>query len=305
MARSTLLSPSRYIRQGFGLALPDGFTLSQLRSTIVRAQAQVDRYCNAPKQPSQFNWRGGTMVGETHQWKIINPLAYGPGARRVYLNVGPIKEVTSFHLDLGTTYMVSIDPTDDIYINSIEQYIELVAINPTIAGFYPLAVNLGLYNPLARVSYTYGWTFEVAGDVLEAETPSLFSAAYGNWDDTVIPTVYFDDVEVDVADYAVNYDDGTIAFTSGNEPTVGVEVTADYTYTVPDAIVQAVGITATNLIGASRLAARGMTGLQSIKVAEVALTAFQPSQMVTRNGASIPAEAATLLDGFSFGSAAG
>lgn len=303
MARSTLLSPSRYIRQGFGLALPDGFTLSQLRSTIVRAQAQVDRYCNVPKQPSQFNWRGGTMVGETHQWKIINPLAYGPGARRVYLNVGPIKEVTAFNLDLGKTYMVSIDPTDDIYINSIEQYIELVAINPTIAGFYPLAVNLGLYNPLARVSYTYGWTFDVTGDVLEAETPSLFSAAYGNWDSTIVPTVYFDGTEVNVADYTVNYDDGMIAFSSGNEPGVNVEVTADYTYTVPDAVVQAVGITATSLIGASRLAARGMAGLQSIKVAEVALTAFQPSQMVTKNGATIPAEAASLLSGYTFGSA--
>lgn len=302
MARATLLSPTRYLRQGFGQALPDGFTLSQLRSTLTRAQSLVEQYCNVPKQPSKFDWRGGTMTNEQHQWKIINPLAYGPGARRVYTNVGPIKTVTALHLDLGKTYLVAIDPTDDIYINSIEQYVEIVAINPTIIGFYPLAVNLGLYNPIARISYTYGWEFGVAGDVLEAETPSLFSATYGNWDNTIPPVVYIDGSEQDPGDYVINYDDGTVAFDT--EPGVGTEITADYTYLAPDAVVQAIGLTATSLIGQSRLAGRGMIGLQSIRVAEVAITAMQPNRMVTKNGASIPAEAADLLGGFVFGSAA-
>ncbi len=305
MARTTLLSPRRYLRQGYGLALPDNYTLSTLRSKLIQAQDQVSRYCNVPKQPNPFDWRGGTMTNETHQWKIINPLAYGPGARRVYLNAGPIKEVTAFHLDLGKTYLVEVDPGPNIYINALENYIELVAINPTIAGFYPLAVNLGLYNPIARTSYLYGWQFPVAGDVLEAETPTLFSAAYGNWDSAITPAIYFDDAEVDPADYTINYDDGTVLFTSSTAPGVGVDVVADYTYTVPDPVVQGIGLTATSLIGASRMAARGMTGLQSIKVAEVALTAFQPSQMVTKNGATIPAEAASLLDGYAFGSVFG
>jgi hypothetical protein len=300
MARATLLSPTRYLRQGFGQALPDGFTISQLRSTLSRAQTRVEQYCNIPKQPSKFDWRGGTMTNEQQQWRIINPLAYGPGARRIYTNAGPIKAVIDLHLDLGKTYMVAIDPTDGVYINRIEQYVEIVAVNPTIVGFYPLAVNLGLYNPIARISYTYGRSFGVAGDVLEAETPSLFSATYGNWDNVIPPIVYIDDAEQDPGDYVVNYDDGTVAFDT--EPDVGTEVTADYTYLAPDAVVQAIGITATHLIGESRLASRGMIGLQSIRVAEVALTQMQPSQMVTRNGSSIPAEAADLLGGFVFGS---
>lgn len=304
MARATLLSPQRYLRGGYGLVLPDGFTMSQLRTTLIRAQDQVTRYCNAPKQPSAFDWRGGTMLNEQHQWKIINPLAYGPGARRVYTNAGPIKTCTALSLDLGKTYLVTLDPSVDVYVNKIEQYVEIVAVNPTIAGFYPLAVNLGLYNPIARISYTYGWDFPVTGDVLEAEQPNLYSAAYGNWDSTILPTVYADGVEIDPVDYSVNYDDGAISFTSGNEPTAGVEVTADYTYLCPDPIVQAIGLTATGLLGASRMAARGMTGLQSIRVAEVALTALQPSQMVTKNGATIPAEAASLIDGYVFGSVA-
>lgn len=305
MARQTLLSPRRYLAGGYGLALPDGFSLATLRSTLIRAQSLVDRYCNVPRQPNPFDWRGGTMTNETHQWKIINPLAYGPGARRVYTNVGPIKTVTDFHLDLGKTYMVAIDPTDDLYINAMEQYVEIVAINPTIVGFYPLAVNLGLYNPIARLSYTYGWSFPVTGDVLEADSPTKFSASYGNWDSTVTPAVYFDDQLVDPADYTFDEDDGTVTFTSQTAPDPGVVATVDYTYLAPSAVVDAIGLTATGLLGSARMAQRGLTGLTSLKVAEVSLTAMMPSQMKTRNGVSIPGEAADLLDGFVMGSVAG
>lgn len=298
MALATLLSPQRYLRQGFGLATD--LSLSQLRSTLIRAQSRVDQFCNVPKQPSKFDWRGGAMLNEQHQWPIVSPLAYGPGVRRVYVNAGPIKTVTALSLDLGKTYLVTLDPTTDVYINKIEQYAEIVSVNPTIVGFYPLAVNLGLYNPIARISYTYGWSFDVTGDELEAESPTLYSAAYGNWDQTLPPTVEIDGSPVSPGDYTVDYDNGQIAFTTG--PTPNQVVTASYTYLAPDAVVQAIGITTTALLGASRIAARGMIGLQSIKVAEVALTQMQPSQMVTKNGASIPAEAADLLSGYSFGS---
>jgi hypothetical protein len=302
MALTTLLSPRRYQVQGYGLALPDNFSLVQLRNALSRAQAEVNRYCNIPKQPSQFDWRGGTMTDEQHQWKIINPLAYGVGARRVYLNAGPIKAVTSFILDLGKTYTVVITPSDGIYVNHMEQYVEIVSVNPTVVGFYPLAVNLGLYNPIARVSYTYGWDLSVVGDVLEAESPIAFWATYGNWSSVVDPIIRVAGVEVDPGDYTLDLNDGRVTFT-GVTVGIGEEVTADYTYLCPDEIPQAIGLTATGLLGGARMAQRGMTGLQSIKVAEVALTAFQPSQMVTKNGATIPAEAATLLDTFVFGSA--
>jgi hypothetical protein len=299
MARTTLLSPRRYLRQGYGLALPSDFSLSTLRSTLIRAQAEVDRYCNVPKQPNPWSWLGGTMTDERQQWKLVNPLAYGPGARRTYLNAGPIKTVSDFHLDLGLTYLVQILPPN-IYVNSMEQYIEIVALNPVIIAYYPLAVSLGLYNPIARVTYDYGWSFPVEGDILEAETTTSFSASYGNWDTTVIPVVYLDDV-VQASGYTVDYNDGVINFTVAPDP--GVEVAVDYTYLAPDPVVQAVGITATADLGAARMAQRGMTGLQSIKVAEVALTALQPTQMVTKNGATIPATAASLLDGaYTFGS---
>lgn len=303
MARATLLSPARYQRMGYGLALPDGYTLSTLRSALIQAQDRVSRYVGAPKLPQPFDWRGGTMTDEQHQWKIVNPLAYGPGARRTYLNAGPIKTVTAFSLDLGKTYLVTLDPATDIYVNKMEQYVEIVAVAPTVVGFYPLAINLGLYNPIARVSYTYGWQFEVAGDVLEAESPLIFSGAYGNWDSAVAPAVFLNDVEQDPADYTVNYDDGTITFATAPGP--GVQVSADYTYTCPSPIVDAIGMTATSILGSARLAQRGLTGLTSLRVAEVSMTAMNPGAgMSAKNGVSIPVDAAALIDGFNFGSVA-
>lgn len=300
MARTTLLSPRRYLRMGYGLATPDNYTIAQIRNALVAAQDAVNRYCNVPKFPSQFDWRGGAMTDEQHQWPIINPLAYGPGSRRTYLNVGPIKEVTSFILDLGKTYRVELTPSDGIYINKMEQYVEIVSVNPTVVGFYPLAVNLGLYNPIARVSYTYGWEFPVTGDVLEAETTKLYSASYGNWDSAADTAVYLDDVLVDPGDYTVDYDDGTINFATAPSP--GVEVTADYTYLAPSEVANAVGIAATGLLGDARNLQRGLYGLQSLRVAEVTITALQPSQTVTKSGVTLPASAAALLDDFVFGS---
>jgi hypothetical protein len=297
---TTLLSPRRYLRQGYGLSLPTGYTLSQLRSALIRAQNQVTRYCNAPRLPQAFDWRGGTMTDEQHQWKITNPLAYGPGARRVYVNAGPVKTCTALALDLGKTYLVTLDPATDIYVNHIEQYVEVVAVAPTVVGFYPLAVNLGLYNPIARISYTYGWTFDVAGDVLEAESPTQFTAAYGNWSQSPPAVIYLDGVEQG-SGYTVNFDDGTVTFTTA--PGVGVEVTADYTYTAPSEVVDAIGYAATAELTRTRMNARGLAGLSSLKVAEISMSVMNPAQMVTKNGATIPVEAAALVGTYVFGSA--
>ena len=299
MASPLVLSPRRYLRSGFGQALPDNFTLSTLRTALARAQSQVSRYCNVPKTPQAFNWRGGTMTDERHQWKLQNPLAYNSGVKRVYTNVSPIKSVSAFSIDLGKTYHIDFDPATNIYINSIESYVELIAVSPVVVGFWPLAAALGLYNPVARITYDYGWTFDVAGDVLEAESPTVFSAAYGNWDTSPPAVIYLDGVEQG-SGYSVNFDDGQVTFATAPAP--GVEVTADYVYTVPDEIVQAVGIVATDQLAKARLAQRGLVGLSSLKIAEISMTTMIPQ--VTKNGVTIPLEAANLLDGYAMGTAA-
>lgn len=297
MAQQSYLSVNRFLSGGFGIQTD--MSRAALRNTLMRATTLVNRYCATPSIPQAFDFRGGTVTGEQHQWPYVPPLLIREGSRRVYLNQRPIQEVTGFQLQLAENYFVTLDPATNVVVNRMAGYAEIVAIAPVISGYFPIGWNFGLWNPLAIVDYTYGWSFDVVGDECESETTVLYTASYGNW--VGAPVVYIDDVEVSSSEYTYRGDDGSIRFT-GTAPAPQQVVTVDYTYSCPDAISQATGLIATNLIGESRLAARGMIGLRSIRIAEVALTQMSPGEMTSRNGVSIPVSAANMLNGFTMGS---
>lgn len=301
MATQSYLTPSRYLRGGFGNG--EDLTKAALRNTLQRATATANAYCAIPNFPQAFDFRGGTVTGEQHEWPYVAPLLIRAGSRRVYVNQRPLQTVTSLVIRLAKTYSITLDPATNVMVNKQEGYAEIVSINPTIVGYFPSGLNFGLWTPIAEIDYTYGWTFDVVGDMLEAETTTLYTASHGNWNATA-PTVSFDGLEVDPADYTYNTDDGSVTFATGAAPTPNVEVTADYSYNCPDAISQATGLIASDLIGKSRIAARGMIGIQSLRVAEVAITQMSPSQMTTKNGITIPTAAAQLLNPFVVRSAA-
>ena len=298
----TYLSPARFLAGGYGIDT-EGLTVAQLRNKLVQATTMANRYCNAPKVPQAFDFRGGTMTDELHQFRVPNSLAYGPGVRRVFVNALPLRTVTALRLDVGLTTYIDINVATQVYVNTQEGYAEIVAITPNVVGYFP-PWPIGLYRPIARISYTYGRTFEVVGDELEAESPTLFMASHGNWSETIAPTVYVDGVEISPNDYTVNTDDGRVLFDTTAQPAIGTIVTADYTYILDDAIASGVGEIATSLLAQRNMAQRGMIGLQSLRVAEVALTQLSPSQMSTKNGVTIPIAAAQYLDGFVMGTVA-
>jgi hypothetical protein len=299
----TYCSPLRYQHGGFGVA-NTGTALS-LRNKLVAASAQVDTFCNASLLPDKHDFRGGSVTDENHVWKPPTPLLNEPGARRVFLNHRPIRTVTAFSIEYTNTYSMSLTP-DQMMVNPSGGFIEIVASQPTIIGYPPLGFWFGLYEPFTLTSYTYGWQFASPGDVLEAVSPNLYMASHGSWLEGGDVTVTIDGAEIDPTDYTVNTDDGTVSFADSVDPDPDQVATASYTYTLPSAIETATAIIATDSFGQTRLSERGMLGLQSIRVADVALTAMSPSQMgyVTKNGVSIPGPAAALLTGFAIGSVA-
>ena len=103
--------------------------------------------------------------------------------------------------------------------------------------------------------------------------------------------------------YRVNAADGSVRFTTA--PGVGVEVAASYTALLPQAVEQATGIIATDLIAKARNTQR-MPGLSSMKVAEITLTRQMGDRgrYTTRGGLSIPEDAAVLLGSVNRGKAA-
>lgn len=300
MAGQSYLSPKRYALGGYGIDT-DSFTNAQLRQKLIQASSQADAWCNRSMNPERSDMRGGTIVGEQHSWPVQDPYVPLPGGRRVYLNSGPIQSVENFAIQFTNSWSMTLPP-GNLFINATEGYIEIVATQPTILGYPPVGIWFGLSEPVLSVDYTYGWRFVVTGDPLEADSPNLYYASHGNWLSSVAPEVTVAGVVIDPDDYTVNYDDGSILFDSGSEPGPGEEVLAGYTYTLPEAIPDAVGIIATDRMGQSAVARRGMVGLSSLRVAEVSLTQMQPgSAGITRNGVTIPASAAQLLAPYALG----
>jgi hypothetical protein len=287
------LSPRRFRRSGFGIDV-SGMTDAELNRHLTRATATVNTYCNMPTLPSEYDFRGGSIADERHEWHLGDPLLITQGTRRVYVYHRPITSITSFVVDFTNNYTVTIAPSD-LYVNNIEGWAEVVSLAAVVTGIYPIGINFGLYTPVARVSYTYGWTFSVAGDELYIADGNTYEATYGNWTTSPTPVIYVNGVAAG-SGYSINYGDGTVLFSPNLGP--ADVVTADYTHTVPSAIEEATGIIALDSIGRRAIAARGMQGLTSIKIAELSLTQKIPMRYLAKNGVSIPEDAGALLESY-------
>ena len=297
------ITAKRFALGGFGIDT-SSLTAPMLRATLQRATTMVNTWCNAAMIPQPFDFRGGTVTGEQHIFPIPDRLVAYPGTRRVFVNQRPLVSVTAFAIKFTETYEITLNTATDLFVNTNEGWCEIVASQPTIIGYPPIGYWYGLYQPIVQLDYTYGHSIAITDDECEAASPTLYYATYGQWSATA-PVVKIDGVTKTLTtDYTYNAADGSVTFVAG--PTPGTTVTASYTTTLPDAIVQATGLIAVDLIAQSRIAARGMIGLQSLKVAEVALTQMtgRSGRYVTKNGVSIPESAAAFLGPYSLGSAA-
>lgn len=303
MATRPYLTALRFANAGFGIDT-SVLTTPMIASTLRRATTMVNTWCNAGDLPQPFDFRGGTITGEQHIFPIPSPLVQFPGSRRVFVHNRPLRTVNAFSIQFTSTYEIVLNPATDVYVNGTEGWCEIIASQPTIIGFPPIGYWYGLYQPIVSIGYDYGYRAAVTDDPCEALSPAKFIASYGMWDAGSDINVYVDGV-LQASGYTTNVWDGTVTFTSA--PAAGSEVTVDYTATLPDAVAQATGIIAVDLIAQSRIAARGMVGLQSLKVAEIAITqmtANTSTDYVTRNGIRIPAAAAALLGSYALGRAA-
>jgi hypothetical protein len=299
VAQQSYLSPRRYVLGGYG-ADTSSFTAAQLRQKLIQATSAVDTFCNRSMNPQRSDMRGGTIIGEQHAWPVQDPYVPLPGGRRVYLNSTPIRSVSRFSIQFTNSWSMSF-PVSNLFVNGTGGYVEIVATQPTIVGYPPVGIWFGLSEPVLSVDYDYGWQFPVVDDTCEADSPLLYYASHGNWLSTADVEVSVAGAVIDPSDYTINYDDGSILFALAAEPAADQEVLVSYTYTLPQAIADAVGIIATDRMGQSAIARRGMIGLSSLKVAEVSLTQMQPGNLVTRNGITIPAAAADLLGPYALG----
>lgn len=293
------LTPDRYRQAGYGLDLSE-IEDAELRSVINRCSSLVNSFCAAPNLPQRHDFRGGTSTAEQHQWKLGSD--YYVGNRRVYFWHKPLKTVSSLVIRLTNHMSVSLT-NDDLFVNNAEGYVEVTSLAAVSFGIYPIGVvpNLGLYIPVAELTYTYGWSFSETDEHLDAYDANRYMSSHMSWLADPAPVIKKNGA-VMTTGYTVDYVEGTI--TLSESPLATDIFTATYTYSLPGPIQEATGIIVTSQLGERSLAQKGMTGLAAIRIAEVQLarTMSREGQQNSQANQSfvIPDAAQALLEPYRF-----
>lgn len=261
------LTPDRFRTMGLGIDLT-GVDDVEIRSVLQRSSALADSYCSVPLLPQKFDFRGGTMTDEQHEWSVD---AYDrPGPYRYWPWAKPVRTVTSFRIYSTPNVYTAIDP-QDIFINNSGGWIEVSSLVLTQFGIFGTGVVqaiIGMYHPVAQATYTYGWQFPVVDEVLEPTDALTYQAQNQWWLDEDSTTVKVNDVEVTTG-FTIDLDEGAIVFDVAQS--ASDVVTASYTYKLPWQIAQAVALIAADDFGDRELRAKGMTGIDQIQVGEISL----------------------------------
>lgn len=289
--------PKRFKKMGLGISLT-GIPDHEIREHLATAAVAVDSFCNVPTYPQRHSFKGGTIVNEQQGWTDHY-------RRRVYPLHTPIKEVSSIRIDATNNLYVDFTP-DDYYVNVLEGYVELINFALTKVGIWGNAgvPSLGLSQPVALISYSYGRSLLAVDEEMVAlpaesgeEDWSEYMALNGYWDSDATVTIKKNGTALDPDDFSVDYDAGFVTLTSA--ATESDELTASYTHKVPWEIARANALGAASFIGESKLAAKGMTGIESIEVEEVRLRRIG-SRSGAERGIALPAVAQDLLAGYVF-----
>ena len=283
--------------QGF-LAMKTGVDLSsyeeqELASILEDASSQVNTVCAAPTLPSIHDFRGGTITGEQHRWRLGNEVT--APTRRYYPMHQPVLAISQFRINVTAGSYIDIS-TDDLYTNNQEGWVEIVALSLGI-GTFPVVANLGMNQPVATMNYTYGRSLAVTGDHLYETDGQTFRAQNQWWHTSPAPVIYVNGVD-STADFTIDYDEGTATHDS-TELVAGDTVTADYSHKLPHAIARATALFAIDAVSDVRRNASALAWAGRIRVAEVEVS--RPVATMSANANDTPiGKAEKLLAPYSY-----
>lgn len=283
----------------------------ELAAVLRRASSVVDGYCTVPLMPQRHDFRGGTITGERHTWRLPDggPASSAAGSRRTYPYHWPILSVERFGIRVSNTAVALDIETSEIMIQNGERYLEVVSLIGSTFGLFNAITmpNVFLATPTADFDYTYGHRFRVTKDPAFPEdpaAPTVWRAGNQWWfvdgDNPVV--VYVNDV-IATTGFTYNPNEGTITFSSSLDPDVDV-VEVTYTHRMPVEIRDATALIARYELSQSDLARKGLAGIESIRMAELEITQRREprgSGVVTANNLDrLVPEAADLLSGLKF-----
>lgn len=283
------LTPAQFRARDFGVKVDDLLDVD-LASHLRRAAEAVHLHTGAPMLPVPHDFRGGTIVGETHVWPI------DPYDRRLHHRVfpkhRPVIEVTSARIYATETQYVTFDASE-LHYEVSEGWVEPASVNLTSYGLFGAAMLpfVGLERPFLSLDYTYGWIIPFTERIYYSDIGNVWRASTGHWRSDPV-TVKVNGVAH--GNFTVDRVEGTITFTS-NIPSEDDAVDVTGVGSLPSAIPEAQGIIVAARITEKNLVAQGLGGLRAIRVAELSLERDYRRQDKGTSEVSIPPEAAELL----------
>lgn len=283
------VTPERYRTMGLGADL-EGVEDWELRSHLSSATSLVNTYCNVPLLPQEHDFRGGTITNEQHQWTT------DPRGRRVYLWHTPLRTLTSLKV-MATNQQYLDILASEVFLQPGENYVEVVAMALTSVGLFGAALpGIGLYNPVSRTSYTYGYEFPVTDEYLDPTDAWTYRAQNQFWTAADV-TVKRNGVVI-TSGFTIDRTEGTVSLTTPQDD--DDVLTVSYTYSLPREIAQATAIATTTALAERDLTSKGLGQLAEIAVEEVRLRRDARKTGTVVASEALPDSAQALLSGFRF-----
>jgi len=256
------LTPAIVRAVGTGLPLqnvPD----SDIAGLISLSEMDVDSYCSV-REDQNLGFSLGSRT-EQHKWN--------PVQRRVYPDCMPVpvRSISSFTIVVsqssfdGSYVQANIQP-NLVVIQNTTEYLEPISLSVIAWGLTPVLAQLTVLQPFCVVTYVAGYTLPKSSFVLinQGGAGTVYHSFLPAWDTGVLPTVSINGVVQLSSTYAVSYLDGTITLATPAQPTD--VVTASFTSTIPDVIVQATRLAFQDRAGEYLTNQIGMAGTDQMDV---------------------------------------
>ncbi len=270
------LTPQQYwlADDGMNNAQPPTLALQTLARYIQRAEVQIDTFLG-------FDLRLGGF--EPHTAWIQSQWDYRTLKTRIPDDIVPLRQALRYRIQVsnvsaaGAGFFATINPGDVAY-NTFGGYVEIVPLQSVTYAMTPVLVDMGLRPPVVQLDYEVGYYLGVTGDTLyDTGDHTTYRALRGFWATTYdqalsiqpntlppIPAVvYVNGSVVASSNYTINATEGTVTFTTAQATTA--TVTADYTYTIPDAVMAATIAQTSFLFGQRDFNLAGMSGVEMSK----------------------------------------
>lgn len=273
MAKYLTVSQYKLYDDGQSLIGISDLTLAR---TIARAESEIDAYVEFDLMRSGFEPHTVWLQSKFDEKTLKTPVPNYPV---------PVRQVTRYRIQVsnistaGAGFFANINPGDCV-INTAGGYVEIVPLQAVTYSLSPILLQLGLRPPIVQMDAEVGFYLPVFGETLIATdtTYKTYIATHGFWASTYtqalatqpntlppIPAViYVNGVVTTPA--SINTTEGTVTFATSQQANV---ITADYTYTIPDAVSSACLDQTTHLLAQRYLNTLHMRGLAQMKNGDV------------------------------------